>query len=105
MPSLDRTTDFAPPSLVILQAEQPLDVGLVTFLRPPHREQACRRIQCLLQRFGPLAKRTLQTADEIQPPVDEFRLGILFTIRFGWLLFVPSDFPAGHLSVPPWGDR
>mgnify|MGYP000438134098 CR=1 FL=1 len=105
MASLDGSTAFATASLSILLPEQPLDISLFTFSRPPHHKQIRRCIQGLLQRVRLLAERTFQIADEIQPPVDEFRLGILFMIRFGWLLFVPSDFPTGHRSVPPWGDR
>ena len=101
MPSLDGTTAFAPTSLVILLPEQSFDISLFTFSRPPHHKQIRRRIQGLLQRVRLLAKGTFQIADEIQPPVDEFRLGIVFTIRFGRLLLSRRTFPQGIEACLP----
>ena len=95
MPSLDRTTDFAPASLVILQAEQPFDVRLVAFFRPPHREEVRCYTQSLLQRLGSLAQLTLQIADEIQPPIDERLLGIVFAFRLHSVPFSFRTFPEG----------
>ena len=95
MPSLDGTTALATTPLLILLPEQSLDISLFTFSRPPHHKQIRRRIQRLFQRVRLLAKGTFQIADEIQPPVDEFRLGIVFTIRFGRLLLSRWTFPQG----------
>jgi hypothetical protein len=61
---------------------------LFAFFLPSYREQTSSRIQRLLQRVRLLAKRAFQIADQIQPPIDEFRLGIDFTRRLRRFLFL-----------------
>jgi len=63
--------------LLVLLPEQSLEKRLFSFLRPADRKQTRGCIQCLLQRVGLLIERTFQIADEIQPPIDEVRLGIV----------------------------
>jgi hypothetical protein len=87
VPRLDGCCALARASLLILRPEQSLDIRLLAFFRPPYREQMRSRIQRLLQRVRFRAERALQITNEIQPPIDEFRLGIVFTMRLGRLLF------------------
>jgi len=53
------------------------------------------RIQRLLQRVWLLTERAFQIADEIQPPIDEFRRGIVFTRRLRRVPFPVRTFPEG----------
>ena len=93
MPRLDGRRVLAPASLLILLPEQSLDIRLLAFFRPPYREQMRGRNQRLLQRVRFRTERAFQIAYEIQPPIDEFRLGIVFSRRLGRLLFVFFTLP------------
>ena len=93
MPSLDASRLLVRASLLILLPEQSPDIRLFAFPRPPYGEQVRRRIQRLLQHVRLLIQRVFEVADEIQPPIDECRLGIALTRRLRRVLFALFSFP------------